>query len=354
MIDNAKNGVNGIGDTKEQTKLILYTDPQGNIEVEVYCSDESMWMTQRHMAELFEVEVPTINYHLSEVFSSGELEEWATIRKILIVQTEGKREVKRQVKYYNLDAIISVGYRVNSRQATRFRQWATSVLHEYIQKGFALNDERFKKGHHFDEAYFNEMLERIREIRLSERRIYLKLTDIFALSSDYDRKSALAREFFAFMQNKLHFAIAGGTAAEIIHDRANREENHMGLTTWAAAPDGKIIKTDVTIAKNYLSEGELRELARAVSSFLDLAESRAERHLPTSMSDWLGFMGRYLDFNEYPILTDAGRVSKAEADEKALGEFEAFRIRQDREFLGEFEKFLREAENEQSEDTGGA
>jgi hypothetical protein len=328
----------------ERTKIILYTDPQGNIEVEVYCIDESMWMTQKQMAELLEVEINTVNYHLSEIFASGELEEWATIRKIRIVRNEGDREVKRQINYYNLDAIISVGYRVNSRQATRFRQWATAILHEYIQKGYALNDERFKKGYHFDEMYFNEMLARIREIRLSERRIYLKLTDIFALSSDYDRKAQLAREFFAFMQNKLHFAIAGGTAAEIIYDRANHEADHMGLMTWSAAPDGKIVKTDVTVAKNYLSAEELTRLARAVSSFLDLAESRAERHLPTSMADWLSFMSRYLDFNEYPVLEDAGCIGKAEADERALGEFEVFRIRQDREFFGEFEKFLLESD----------
>jgi hypothetical protein len=238
-----------------------------------------------------------------------------------------------------------VGYRVNSRQATRFRQWATGILHEYIQKGFALNDERFKKGYHFDESYFDEMLERIREIRLSERRIYLKLADIFALSSDYDRKSELTRRFFAFIQNKLHYAIAGGTAAEIIYDRANRDQDHMGLTTWAAAPDGKIIKSDVTVAKNYLSKGELSDLARAVTSFLDLAESRAKRQLPTSMTDWLSFMSRYLDFNEYPVLQDAGKIGKSEADEKALSEYEAFRVRQDVEYLGEFEKFLLETEN---------
>jgi len=325
-----------------QSKIILYTDLQGKIEVEVYYADESMWMTQKQMGELFEVEVSTINYHLNEIFLSGELEEWATIRKIRIVQNEGGREVGRLLMHYNLDAIISIGYRVNSRQATRFRQWATSVLHEYIQKGFALNDERFKKGHHFDEAYFDELLERIREIRLSERRMYLKLTDIFALSSDYNRKSELAREFFAFIQNKLHFAIAGGTAAEIIFDRADREKHHMGLTTWATAPDGKIIKSDVTVAKNYLSVSELSDLARVVSTFLDQAESRARRKLPTAMSDWLSFMSRYLDFNEYAVLQDAGRISKAEADEKALTEYEAFRTRQDTEHLGEFERFLLE------------
>ncbi|MCL2529003.1 MAG: virulence RhuM family protein [Coriobacteriia bacterium] len=326
------------------SRFILYTDLRGKIEIEVYFADESMWMTQKQMGELFEVDRSVVTKHLANVYSEGEIEKSSTSAKFAQVQLEGNREVTRAVEYYNLDAIISVGYRVNSRQATRFRQWATRVLHEYIQKGFALNDERFKKGYHFDEAYFDELLERIREIRLSERRMYLKLTDIFALSSDYSRTSELAREFFAFIQNKLHFAIAGKTAAEIIHSRADADKAHMGLTTWEAAPDGKIIKSDVTVAKNYLSADELSELARVVTTFLDQAESRARRRLPTAMSDWLSFMSRYLDFNEYPVLQDAGAISKAQADEKALTEYEAFRERQDAEHLGEFERFLLESQ----------
>jgi hypothetical protein len=259
----------------ERAGLAFYTKDTGEIEIEVYMADENMWMSQQVMAQLFGVAENTITEHLQNIFSAGELEQNPTTRKIRVVRTEGKRAVQREIQFYNLDAVISVGYRVNSIQATQFRKFATRILHEYIQKGYVLNDDRFKSGRKFDEAYFKEMLERIRDIRLSERRIYLQITDIFALASDYDKDSKITKEFFAFIQNKLHYAIAGNTAAEIIYNRADSKKDNMGLTTWAHAPKGKIYKTDIVIAKNYLDDKELHNLRIAVSAFLDMAEMRA-------------------------------------------------------------------------------
>jgi len=246
--------------------------------------------------------------------------------------------------------VISVGYRVNSYQATQFRKFATRILHEYIQKGFVINDDRFKNGSKFDESYFREMLERIREIRLSERRIYLKITDIFALSSDYDKNSEMTRHFFAFIQNQLHFAISGGTAAEIIYDRADKTKENMGLHTWKYAPDGKILRTDVTIAKNYLEEKELKRLALVVSAFLDIAELRAEQQLPTTMQQWIEFMNGYLKLNNLPVLKGLGTKSKEQADEKALSEYAEFRVIQDRNYIGDFEKMIKKI-NKQHENS---
>jgi hypothetical protein len=267
----------------ERVGLSFYTDDKGNVEVEVYFADDNMWLSRETMGQLFDVDPRTISDHITNIYKSGELEEIPTRRKIRRVQTEGNRQVGRDIDFYNLDLVISVGYRVNSVKATQFRKFATRVLHEYIQKGFVINDDRFKNGSKFDESYFREMLERIREIRLSERRIYLKITDIFALASDYDKNNVIARHFFAFIQNQLHYAVAGGTAAEIIYDRADKTKDNMGLHTWKYAPDGKILRTDVTIAKNYLEETELKRLALVVSAFLDMAEIRAERQLPTTM-----------------------------------------------------------------------
>ncbi|MDR3237175.1 MAG: virulence RhuM family protein [Spirochaetia bacterium] len=324
----------------ERVGLTFYTNEKGETEVEVYFADENMWMSQQIMSNLFDVEEHTITYHLQEIFKNGELDEISTTRKIRVVRNEGKRKVNREIQFYNLDVIISVGYRVNSVKATQFRKFATRVLHEYIQKGFVINDDRFKNGNKFDESYFREMLERIREIRLSERRIYLKITDIFALASDYEKNSEIARHFFAFIQNQLHFAVAGGTAAEIIYDRADRSKDNMGLQTWKYAPDGKILKTDVTVAKNYLEEKELKRLALVVSAFLDMAEIRAERHLPTTMEQWIEFMSGFLKLNDYPILKGLGKVSKEQANEKAISEYSEFRVIQDRNYMSDFEKLV--------------
>ena len=328
----------------ERVGLAFYTNDLGDVEIEVYMTDENMWMSQQIMSNLFGVEEHTITYHIQEIYKSGELDENPTTRKIRVVRSEGKRQVNREIKFYNLDMVISVGYRVNSIKATQFRKFATRVLHEYIQKGYVLNDDRFKQGRKFDDSYFNEMLERIRDIRLSERRLYLQITDIFALAADYDKNSLITKEFFAFIQNKLHYAITGGTAAEIINDRADAAKENMGLTSWAHSPNGKIYKTDVTVAKNYLKQEELHELRLVVSAFLDLAQMRAERQLPTTMQDWLGFMSRYLDLNAFPVLEGLGKISKEEADEKALDEYSKFRVIQDRNYEGDFEKMLKTIE----------
>ena len=329
----------------ERVGLAFYTNEKGETEVEVYFADDNMWLSQQVMSELFDVEEHTITYHIKEIYKSSELEEASTTRKIRAVRTEGNRQVNREIQFYNLDMVISVGYRVNSYQATQFRKFATRILHEYIQKGFVINDNRFKSGNKFDESYFREMLERIREIRLSERRIYLKITDIFALSSDYEKNSEIARHFFAFIQNQLHFSIAGGTAAEIIYDRADKTKENMGLTTWKYAPDGKILRTDVTVAKNYLAETELKRLALVVSAFLDMAELRAEQHLPTTMQQWIEFMNGYLKLNNLPVLKGLGTKSKEQADEKALAEFAEFRVIQDKNYIGDFEKMMQQIEN---------
>jgi len=328
----------------ERVGLAFYTNEKGETEVEVYFADDNMWLSRETMSQLFDVDARTISDHVISIYKSGELDEFSTRRKIRRVQIEGTRSVNREIDFYNLDMVISVGYRVNSYQATQFRKFATRILHEYIQKGFVINDNRFKNGSKFDESYFREMLERIREIRLSERRIYLKITDLFALSSDYDRNSEFARHFFAFIQNQLHFAIAGGTAAEIIYDRADKTKENMGLTTWKYAPDGKILRNDVIVAKNYLAENELKRLALVVSAFLDIAELRAEQQLPTTMQQWIEFMNGYLKLNNLPVLNGLGTKSKEQADEKALSEYAEFRVIQDRNYVSDFEKMMKQIE----------
>ena len=332
-------------ETPERVGLAFYTNEKGETEVEVYFVDDNMWLSQQVMSELFDVEEHTITYHIKEIYKNGELEEFPTTRKIRVVRTEGSRQVSREIQFYNLDMVISVGYRVNSYKATQFRKFATRILHEYIQKGFVINDNRFKNGSKFDESYFREMLERIREIRLSERRIYLKIADIFALASDYDKNSEIARHFFAFIQNQLHFAITGGTAAETIFDRADKTKENMGLTTWKYAPDGKILRTDVTVAKNYLVENELKRLALVVSAFLDMAELRAEQQLPTTMQQWIEFMNGYLKLNNLPVLEGLEIRSKEQADERALAEYAEFRVIQDKNYIGDFEKMMQQIEN---------
>ncbi len=331
---------------KMNSNIILYTTDTGSVSIEVRYEDNSFWLTQKRMAELFGVEVQTINYHLKEIFKSGELQEVSVIRKIRITADDGK---KYQTNFYHLDAIIAVGYRVNSYQATQFRIWATNTLREFIIKGFVLDDERLKQGKDFGKDYFDELLERIREIRASERRFYQKITDIYALSLDYDKNSPVTKNFFASVQNKLHWAITGKTAAEIIYTSADATKLYMGLTNWKQAPDGKILKSDVSIAKNYLNEKHLGELNRIVSAYLDLAENRAERKIATTMQDWANFLNHFLELSEYPILKDKGSVSALEAKLKAEQEYEVFRKIQDKNFISDFDreiKRLKEKNNE--------
>ncbi len=298
------------GMARREAEFLLYAAPDGAVKVRVLFRDETAWLTQKTLAELFGVNVPAINKHLTNIFESEELSRSATISKMEIVQPEGGREVTREVELYNLDAIIAVGYRVNSYQATQFRIWATKTLREFIIKGFVLDDERLKQGKTvFGKDYFDELLERIREIRASERRFYQKVTDIYSLSIDYDVNAPLTREFFAGVQNKLHWAITGQTAAELIYDSADATKLFMGLATWKHAPHGKILKSDVTVAKNYLSEEHVKELNRIVSAYLDLAENRAQRGILMKMADWASFLNSFLGLASYPILADKGKVS---------------------------------------------
>jgi hypothetical protein len=326
-------------------ELILYQTTEGTVRVEVLYADETFWLNQKKIAELFGVEVPTISYHLKEIYDSGELRPEATIRKIQRVQREGNRDVSREIEFYNLDAIISVGYRVNSAQATRFRIWATQTLREFIIKGFVLDDERLKLNKRFGKDYFDELLERIREIRASERRFYLKITDIYEQCSiDYDKDAEITQTFFKTVQNKLHWAVTGKTAAEIIAERADAAKPTMGLTTWKNAPKGKILKSDVATAKNYLIEHEIKELERIVGMYLDYAENQAARQIPMKMADWVKRLDAFLRFNEYEVLTNAGLVSAEVARQLAEEQYAQFRVRQDQEFESDFDKEVKRIE----------
>lgn len=326
----------------KESEIILYTTPQGNVKVEIRFEEETFWLTQKKLAELFNVEVHTINYHLKEIFKSGELDENSTIRKIRIVQTEGTREVSREVDFYNLDAIIAVGYRVNSYNATQFRIWATNTLKEFIVKGFVMDDERLKQGQNFGKDYFDELLERIRSIRASERRFYQKITDLYAEASiDYDANAPMTQTFYKTVQNKLHWAITGHTAAELISTRANAALPNMGLQTWKSAPKGKIIKSDVSVAKNYLNEEELKALERIVSMYLDYAENQASRQIPMKMEDWISKLDAFLGFNEYHILTDAGKISAAVAKKLSETEYAKYVPIQDRNYISDFDNEIK-------------
>jgi len=331
----------------KQSNFLIYTGNDGKVNVEVFLKDETVWLTQKAIGLLFGIKSHTITYHLKEIYKSGELEEMATTRKIRAVQIEGKREVTRELDFFNLDAIISVGYRVNSYQATQFRIWATKTLKEFIIKGFVLDDERLKQGGRaFGKDYFEELLERIREIRASERRFYQKITDIYALSADYDKNAPVTKDFFASVQNKLHWAITGKTAAEIIYSSADALKIHMGLTNWKQAPDGKILKSDVSVAKNYSSEAHIKELNQIVSAYLDLAENRAQRQIVMKMNDWVQFLHNFLELSNYPILEDKGKVTALEAKIKAEQEFETFRIIQDKNFISDFDKEVKRIKGE--------
>ena len=325
----------------KQSSIILYSTPKGHVNIEVVFHNETFWLTQKRVAELFGVEVPAISKHLKNIFESGELIENSVISKMETTAADGKSYL---TSFYNLDAVIAVGYRVNSYQATQFRIWATKTLKEFVTKGFVLDDERLKQGKNFGKDYFDELLERIRDIRASERRFYQKITDIYALSIDYDKNSPFTKDFFATVQNKLHWAIAGKTAAEIIYSSADATKIFMGLTNWKQAPEGKILKSDINIAKNYLNEAHIKELNRIISAYLDLAESRAERGISTGMKDWIQFLHQFLELSQFPILKDKGKVTALEAKLKAEHEFEEFRKIQDQNYISDFDKEIKRLE----------
>lgn len=319
-------------------EFLIFTSQDGKNSIEARYEDETIWLTQKLMAELFEVNIATINEHLKNIYKNNELDIKSTIRKFLIVQTEGKRQISRNIDFYNLDTIISVGYRVNSLRATQFRQWATKVLREFAIKGFVLDKKRLENGTYLNENYFEELLAEIREIRLSERKFYQKVTDIFATSLDYNKDAITTREFFAKVQNKLHFGIHGNTAAELIYKRADSDMEKMGLTSWKNSPDGKIIKTDVSIAKNYLSKNELESLGRIVNAYLDLAEERAKRKIPMTMQDWAKRLDLFLEYDDREVLKNSGEISAQIAKDKAESEFEKYRIVQDKLFESDFDR----------------
>ena len=313
--------------------------------IEMRYEDENIWLTQKMMATLYDVNVRTVNEHIKKIYSDSELEPISTIRKFRIVQTEGSRQVSREVAHYNLQMIIAVGFKVNNERTVQFRKWANRIVKDYTIKGWAVDDERLKNGGSMlTTEYFDRLLEQIREIRLSERRFYQKITDIYATSLDYDRTAKTTKQFFAKVQNKMHYAVHGHTAAELIYERANAEKPHMGLTTWAAAPDGKIVKSDVSIAKNYLTEKEMRSLERIVSAYLDLAEDRAERHIPMTMEDWSERLDLFLMADDREVLQDSGKITAEIAKEKAETEFEKYRVIQDRLYMSDFDKYLLELE----------
>ena len=307
--------------------------------VQVVYRDETVWCTQKAMAQLFDCSTNNIGLHLKNIYETGELLQEATTETFSVVQTEGEREVNRKLKFYNLDAIISVGYRVNSARATQFRQWCTFILRQFAIRGYVIDKKRMENGSFIGEDYFEHLLAEIREMRLSERRFYQKLTDIYATSIDYNRDAPTTRLFFKKVQNKMYYAVHGHTAAELIIDRANAEKEHMGLTTWENAPDGKMVKPDVSIAKNYLKESELEDMGRIVNSFLDLAEDMAKRHIPMTMEDWAKRIDKFLDISYRPVLTDTGHVSAEQAKEYAETEFEKYRVIQDKLFQSDFDRF---------------
>lgn len=320
-----------------EASILMYKGRRGNVQVQVIFDTNTFWLSQQRMAELFGVTVPTINYHLNQIEESGEIHLSDAIRKIKKTSDKWSGEVMM----YNLDVVIAVGYRVNSYEATQFRIWATQILKEYLIKGFVLDDDRLKGKNIFGADYFDDLLDRIREIRISERRYYQKITDIYSeCSSDYDKDSEETHLFFKTVQNMMHYAVTQQTAAEIIYDRADAERPHMGLTSWKNAPDGRVVKSDVTVAKNYLSEKEVESLNRLSNAFIDIAEQRAEDHVLMTMADWTSLLKRYLDLNNRPMLSDAGRVTHNEAITKALIEYDKFRVIQDREIMSDFDQQL--------------
>ena len=312
--------------------------------IEMCYEDENIWLTQKMMATLYDVDVRTINEHIKKIYSDSELEEDSTIRNFRIVQTEGSRQVTRDTKHYNLQMIIAVGFKVNSERAVQFRKWVNQIAKDYTIKGWVMDDERLKRGTYLTEKYFDEQLERIREIRASERKFYQKITDLYATAIDYDKNAATTRRFYATVQNKMHYAVHGHTAAELIVERADHTKEHMELTTWADAPDGKIKKSDVTVAKNYLSQDEMKQLNRMVTAYLDFAENMTLRHIPLTMQDWEKRLNSFIEMFDYGILQDAGKVSAEIAKLHAETEFEKYRVIQDRLFMSDFDKYMLELE----------
>ena len=324
------------------TYVVSVGDQQDSIEMRY--EDENIWLTQKMMATLYDVDVRTINEHIKKIYSDLELEEESTIRNFRIVQTEGSRQVTRDTKHYSLQMIIAIGFKVNSERAVQFRKWVNQIAKDYTIKGWVMDDERLKRGTYLTEKYFDEQLERIREIRASERKFYQKITDLYATAIDYDKNSATTSRFYATVQNKMHYAVHGHTAAELIVERADHTKEHMGLTTWADAPDGKIKKSDVTVAKNYLSQDEMKQLNRMVTAYLDFAENMTLRHIPLTMQDWEKRLNSFIEMFDYGILQDAGKVTAAIAKLHAETEFEKYRVIQDRLFMSDFDKYMLELE----------
>ena len=327
-------------------EYLTYVASVGNEQdsIEMRYEDENIWLTQKMMAILYDVGLPTINEHIKKIYADSELEETATIRNFRIVQKEGSRQVTRDTKHYNLQMIIAVGFKVNNERAVQFRKWANGIVKDYTIKGWVMDDERLKRGTYLTEKYFDEQLERIREIRASERKFYQKITDLYATAIDYDKNAATTRRFYATVQNKMHYAVHGHTAAELIVERADHTKEHMGLTTWADAPEGKIKKSDVTVAKNYLSQNEMKQLNRMVTAYLDFAENMTLRHIPLTMQDWEKRLNSFIEMFDYGILQDAGKVTAEIAKLHAETEFEKYRVIQDRLFMSDFDKYMLELE----------
>lgn len=338
----AENGCKGENEMENNFQFLMYHSAEEDISVNAFVKDETIWLTQRGMAKLFDCSTDNISLHLKNIYAEGELLESTTTEESSVVQTEGARQVRRKAKLYNLDAIISVGYRVNSRRATQFRIWATGTLKEYMTKGFVLDDERLKQGKDaFGRDYFRELLERVRSIRASERRIWQQVTDIFAeCSIDYDRNSLVTKEFYAMVQNKFHYAITGQTAAEIVYTKADHTKDHMGLTTWKNAPDGRVLKSDVTIAKNYLSEKQIRQLERTVTGYFDYIEDLIERENIFTMEQFAASINEFLSFRRYDILPDRGKISARQAREKAEAEYNLFNPTQ--KIVSDFDRIVKE------------
>lgn len=337
-MEESNNGSKKLQIRNSTAEFLIFQIENKEEGIEVLYQDETLWLTQKTMSILFDVDIRTINEHLKNIYSQGEVDKNTTIRKNRIVQKEGNRNISREVFIYSLDAIISVGYRVNSVRATQFRQWCTFILRQFAIRGYVIDKKRMENGSFINEDYFEHLLAEIREIRLSEQRFYQKLTDIYATSIDYNLNAPTTRLFFKKVQNKMHYAVHGHTAAELIVERADAEKEHMGLTTWEKAPNGKIVKTDVSIAKNYLKEEELESMGRLVNAFLDLAEDRAKRHIPMTMEDWAKRIDKFLDSDDRPILNDSGKMSAEQAKDYAETEFEKYRIFQDRVFQSDFDK----------------
>lgn len=341
-----KNKKNEITIRSSAAEYLTYVASTGDHQdsVEMRYEDENIWLTQKMMSTLYDVDVRTISEHINNIYSDSELEEDSTIRNFRIVQTEGSRKVARNINHYNLQMIIAVGFKVNSERAVQFRKWVNQIAKDYTIKGWVMDVERLKRGTYLTEKYFDEQLERIREIRASERKFYQKITDLYATAIDYDKSSATTKRFYATVQNKMHYAVHGHTAAELIVERADHTKDYMGLTTWADGPEGKIKKSDVTVAKNYLSQDEIKQLNRMVTAYLDFAENMTLRHIPLTMKDWEKRLNSFIKMFDYGILQDAGKVSSEIAKLHAETEFEKYRVIQDRLFMSDFDKYMLELE----------